>query len=393
MDYLNTIQTLKRKAIRRGIQYNLDTLKDALAKLGHPETLMTTVIHLSGTNGKGSTLAFLKAGFIGAGKTVGSFTSPHILSYRERIQFQGIPISEVEFSKWFQKVLALDNYSALTEFECLTLMMFLYIQQKQPDILLLETGLGGRLDATNVCSKAAAVITSIGMDHEEILGESLSEIASEKAGIIQEETPVFTVQQCQEAMTVLKETSKKMKAPLTVVESLKSLPKDSRLQGDAQRQNRALAEAVLRYFLPNQPLSVLQKDLNKATHWGRMTPVKLGTKSLLLDGAHNPPAVEKLVQTLKEKTPDKKWTVILQVSKTKDILKIVKTLECIAEKIYYVQSKDRLFWDVNQTEFYGKIETIQEASLWDKISQLNEPILITGSLYFIARFKARTDTI
>ena len=387
MQFKMAIQTLQKKVIRRGIQYNLDTVRSALSECEHPENLTAKVIHLAGTNGKGSTLSFLKSGFLGAKKTVGSFTSPHIKTYRERIQYQGEWISEEDFSRLFEKVSKIPSYDEISEFECLTLMFFLYMSEKQPEVVLLETGVGGRLDSTNVTRKDAAVITSIGIDHESILGDTIEKIASEKAGIIQEEKPVFSIRQSEAVEGVLKGEAEKKKASYYRVEPLEKLPEESQLRGGAQLKNRALAKAVLKFFLPERGDLLIESDLNKASHWGRLTKTTFSGCPILVDGAHNSQAMEQLARTLKEDYSNQKWTVLIQVLKTRDLAVLIDALKPIAKNIVYIISRDLQFFDPRDQKDSNSIAYFLEEELESKLKEVDGPILVTGSLYFIAKFK------
>lgn len=393
MQYDAAIQTLQQKVLRRGIHYNLDTVQSALKELGHPEDQLSKVIHLAGTNGKGSTLSFLASGLKSAGKTVGTYTSPHILSYCERIQLNGCPISEKAFVELFLRIKDLSFYPDLTEFECLTLMMFLFMGSQQPDFLLLETGLGGRLDATNVVPKYAAVLTTIGLDHEAILGDTIQAVAEEKAGIIQAKTPVFSAAQLPEAETVIRGVCHQKSAPLTIVEPLAEMPKEAQLQGHFQLQNRALAQAVLDFCVPNQPVLQQAGALNSAQHWGRLTRERRCGKDLVLDGAHNPSAIRSLVQTLQQTHPEVKWHIVIQVSVTKDLDQIIKMLDPITASVTYVQSADPQFWTPESQSCQSPMTVIDEAAMPTYLSQLPDPILVTGSLYFIAKFKSLPATL
>lgn len=174
---MSVFEKLSSLAHTSGIQYGLDRIRNAAATLNNPQSGLKNVIHIAGTNGKGSTAHFLAQMALQCGLTVGSYTSPHIYSYTERIQYDLNTISESEFERLFSKIESTE-LPPLTEFELLTLMGFLYFQDTQPDVVILETGLGGRLDATNLCEPRACIITQVGIDHEDYLGKGISNIAT-----------------------------------------------------------------------------------------------------------------------------------------------------------------------------------------------------------------------
>ena len=186
------IHTLQKKIARRGINYDLTRLNEALSILNQPHQQLPLTVHIAGTNGKGSVAHYIHQAMIANGKTSLMVTSPHIQSYRERFIINGEMISESLFSDLFHQVNIADQSDDLSEYEVLTLMAFLLAKNTQSDILILETGLGGRLDATNVIQHSISVITDIGMDHMDILGASIEDIAAEKAGIIKPKSTVIT---------------------------------------------------------------------------------------------------------------------------------------------------------------------------------------------------------
>ena len=226
MDYKETISYLSKTAFKQGIRYDLGPFLKVLERLHHPQKNLPKAILIAGTNGKGSTLTYLAAGFQFLGIRVGTYTSPHFNDYTERISIQNEPISQPDFVTYFEKVQKADPDHTLTEFEILTAMAFLYFNDQKPDILLIETGLGGRLDATNVISPILTIITKIGLDHQAILGKTLPDIAKEKAGIIKPNVPCITLRQSKPVLEVIQKTAKACESPLRVVSPLRSIPKN-----------------------------------------------------------------------------------------------------------------------------------------------------------------------
>ena len=180
------------KVARRGINYSLDRLNKVLKCLDYPHQHCPPTLHIAGTNGKGSVAHYLSHATIGTGLNVLCYTSPHIHSYNERFCINHVPISNDAFDDAFQQVHDADTDDSLSEYEVLTIMAFLLCQSHDIDLLILETGLGGRLDATNVVPSSTAIITDISFDHCDILGHTMAEIAAEKAGIIKPHSTIIT---------------------------------------------------------------------------------------------------------------------------------------------------------------------------------------------------------
>lgn len=383
-DFNRTISALQSYVLRRGIQYTLDAFKKLLQDLGHPENTLPPIIHIAGTNGKGSTLAFLKAGFMAAGLAVGTYTSPHIVSYTERIQVNGNPISEEAFTSLFQAITPHATQSS--EFEILTAMAFLYFNQTRPDIIILETGLGGRLDATNVVTPALSIITKIGLDHQEILGDSLDLIAREKAGIIKPHIPVLsTTGQDPIVKEVLDIEATKLQAPITWISPRTHIPNNYTLQGSYQYENLALARAGLEFILNQTPLShQVEEGLAKATHWGRLTTIKTPTQTIIIDAAHNKDAFRALCNDLKSKRLfNENTSFVLGILKRKNISEIAPYLHNFPGNIYYSEfTKDaHTLHDIQQA--------LPQTQRFEDTLPTTPVVVITGSIFFISLFKEK----
>ena len=197
--YLNSLFSLQRRGIKLGLEHT----KNLLKFLDNPHEKFLT-IHVAGTNGKGSTCAYIERILRYSGYKVGIYTSPHLFNFNERIRVDGLPISDQEFVSFLDNSFKEINKIGSTFFEVTTVMAFDYFNKNKVDIAVIETGLGGRLDATNVISPVISVITSISMDHTEILGDSIELIAKEKSGIIKEKTPLFVYQQDTKILDVFK---------------------------------------------------------------------------------------------------------------------------------------------------------------------------------------------
>jgi len=290
-----------------------------LALLGHPEEKLPAV-HIGGTNGKGSTAAYLEAAAIAAGLSVGKYTSPHLSSYKERITINRQPISLenldalVEVAKpAIEQVAADPEYGQLTEFEVSTILAFLYFAQSDVDLAIIEVGLGGRLDATNVLHPLAIGLTHIALDHQEILGPDLPSIAREKAGIIKPGVPVVTARQCPEVLQVFRNTAEQRGAPIVTVGAdirvtvtrcteagtwvqlgyKDEAPREFRLNllGSHQADNAAVAYGLLQLLKEKGFGGITEETIAHgfaSAIWPGRLEIIPGRPKILLDGGHNP---------------------------------------------------------------------------------------------------------
>ncbi len=301
----------------RKIDLSLGRTLDLLAKLGHPEQHLPPVIHVAGTNGKGSTLAFLRAMLEAAGKSVHVYTSPHLVRFHERIRL-GAPggghfVSEARLVEAFARCESANDGAAITIFEITTVAALLLFSQTPADYLLLEVGLGGRYDATNVIAHPlASVITPVSFDHPEFLGTTLAEIASAKAGIIKAQTPAFLAAQSDEALREMEREALRTHSSLCIADrdftmreengrliyedarGLLDLPLP-RLPGRHQIDNAGLALATLRHVALDLPVTAYEQGLAHAEWPARLQHLTRGAltarapagSELWLDGAHN----------------------------------------------------------------------------------------------------------
>jgi dihydrofolate synthase/folylpolyglutamate synthase len=296
MTYAAALRVLERRQESR-IRLGLGRVRRVVRRLGDPQEHLPC-IHVAGTNGKGSTCAILESVLRAAGARTGLYLSPHLSSVRERIQVRGRMIPERDFARLLGRVLAAERRDRLTYFELLTCVAFLHFRERKADAVVLETGLGGRLDATNVVSRPlACVITSLSFDHTQWLGGTLSAIAGEKAGIIKRGVPVFCPALPRPALAVVSRRARALGAPLRVVRPLgrravAGLP----LLGCRQGANAALAKAVLERVRPSS-LRAWRRGLASVRLRGRCEIVRRGGRTVLVDGAHNPEAAEALART------------------------------------------------------------------------------------------------
>jgi dihydrofolate synthase / folylpolyglutamate synthase len=323
------------------IKMGLSRVQAALALLGHPEQQFKAV-HVAGTNGKGSTCAFLESMLRQRYRT-GLYTSPHLERVNERIQECGIEISDAEFNARIGEVLSiLTPQHELTFFEFSTVVAFWHFARSALDIAILETGLGGRLDATTACQPLVTCVTPIGLDHQEYLGTSLSSIAREKAGIFKKNVPVICAAQTPEAGAVLAAVAEELRAPMiiegthfiglngfdyqspTLKLSQVSLP----LLGPHQTQNAALAVACVEALTPlGFPLHAAEIATGLTrTQWpGRLEKMGLSPE-VVLDGAHNPHGVRALVTALRTTFSGQRVHLVFGVFRDKDFGTMLREL-------------------------------------------------------------------
>ncbi|GBR46348.1 bifunctional folylpolyglutamate synthase/dihydrofolate synthase [Gluconobacter roseus] len=331
------------------IDLSLGRLEALLAKLGNPERHLPPVIHVAGTNGKGSTCANLRAIAEAGGLRVHVMSSPHLVSVTERFRLAGRLVDEDVLVAALEKVEQVNAGAPITVFEVLTAAGFLLFSQVPADLVVLEVGLGGRLDATNVVPKpAACVITPVSLDHEAFLGSTVAAIAGEKAGIIKEGVPVVSAAQVPEALDVIRSRAAELNAPLRVIgqdvvfteradgleyrdaDGALSLPLPA-LKGRHQAGNAALAVAALRVSGVALPLSAYQGIAR--TFWparlqkldGTLAQMLPAGWELYLDGGHNPDAGQ-VLGTVLDDWKDRPVHVIAGVKQTKDASGFLKPI-------------------------------------------------------------------
>lgn len=370
-----------------GVKLGLDNVRRLLDALHLPGDGMR-FIHVAGTNGKGSTCAFAHQLLLGAGQTAGLFTSPHLIRYHERIRDGAREISSDELVAGLNRLRAvIDGWEPHPTFFELTLALALdWFHQRQVQWVVLETGLGGRLDATNALTPAVAVITPIGLDHTEVLGSSLAQIAAEKAGIIKPGVPIATSPQSEEAMAVLRRVAAEENAPLQVVSAPWHGVEPS-LAGAHQRWNAALAIAAVQAagvaLTERQCAGAVQK-----TRWaGRFQ--RLGPAGrLVVDGAHNADSARALAATWREVFGDEKAELLLGMVQGKDHRAIIDQLTPIAQRWHLAPFQSPRAMSVAELrpllEATG-IEVIPHRSLTAALDHLaapaHPPALVAGSLF------------
>ena len=330
----------------------LEAVKALAEAAGNPHQNLR-FIHIAGTNGKGSTGAMLESAFRHAGYRTGFYTSPHLIDLRERFRIDGKMISVDEMDRAAAEIAARATGLKYSYFEFCTVLAAWLFAAKKCDIVIWETGMGGRLDATNIVTPAVSIITGIALDHENYLGHDLAAIAAEKAGIIKPGVPVFTGYLPPEAAEKTAEYARSINAPL--VSAPPEIPEISRigrnphsvsffydgreitlsLPGRMQRKNAMTVVNVLKYFSAADGVD-LDKLLAGLAHtvWpGRMQFVR---DDLIVDGGHNPDGVETLITSLKELCPDSKVSVIYGAFADKAVKDCLALWSSCAEKIFFV---------------------------------------------------------
>ena len=409
-----------------GSRPGLKRVQALLDKVGNPEKKVP-VIHIAGTNGKGSTVAYLRSLLEESGLCVGSFTSPYIEEFNERIAINAEPIPDDKLVAYVEKyqplVNALDEDEALggiTEFELITAVALDYFLTEKVDVAVIEVGLGGLLDSTNVVEPLLTAITTIGYDHTEILGDSLTEIAAQKAGIIKNGVPVVTGKIAQGPLLAIEETVAAKKATLyrydheytvtylhpdpgwgelfdfaDVTGTFKKLKVP--LLGRHQIENAGVAIDLYRLYCELQKLPFEEKNVRKGllhAQWpARMEKIS-DEPLIVLDGAHNGHAMKRLVENVKQEFKTYNIKVLFSALERKDISLMLAELRTIPNvRIYlttfeYPGALDLSQYDDRENERFTVV-SLWQFGLGELLGNLeaDDLLLVTGSLYFVAEVR------
>lgn len=408
--------------LRLGIKPGLERMQCLLEKLGNPHEKLKT-IHIGGTNGKGSTVTYLRNILQESGFSVGTFTSPYFERFNERISINGDPVSDEDLTLLVEKIKPIaesmehSEWGTPSEFEVITAMSFYYFAEMQPvDLVLYEVGLGGRLDSTNVITPMVSVITSIGLDHMQFLGNRLEDIAFEKAGIIKRSVPVISGVQQKEAAKVIRKKALEMSSVLFELGEDFSVERKALLErgerfhytspfqnetyelsmiGAHQINNAAIAIKVIELLGEKQKIASthIKAGLKKASWPGRMEAISYNP-GIYIDGAHNPEGVQALVKTIKERFINKRVTILFSALHDKELKPMITQLEEAVEAIGFttfdfprVASAEELY-ELSSHPNKKKVHQWRDY-LSKKIQGMNEEevLLITGSLYFLSEVK------
>lgn len=408
-----------------GEKPGLKRMEWMLKQVDHPERKFKS-IHIAGTNGKGSTLAFLRDMLEANGQIVGTFASPYIEMFNERISVNGEPISDDEIRRLANAVYPLTKELEKTalggpsEFEIITMMMLIYFGEGHADVVLIEVGIGGEYDSTNVITPVVSIITTIGLDHMNLLGDSLSEIATQKAGIIKATVPVVSGNIAKEALDVIEEKAAEQDSLLMkynhdffitkwqtlptwgeqfVFEDdfIRLSPIQIELLGRHQVENAAVAIEALRVYSHETGLAVNHEKLLsglKHTFWpGRLERIN-EQPLLVLDGAHNEHAMKKLVETIKKNFAQQEVYIIMAAMRDKDIQGMADQLESIPNSRLVLTSFDfpraAEVEDLNKLVLKnGTVTNYWQEALVDSLNEMdgNGVLIVTGSLYFISEVR------
>lgn len=414
-------QFFENRTLQLGMNFGLSRMEKLLEKLGNPHQKLK-YIHLAGSNGKGSTLHYIKEMLITEGYTIASFTSPYLEEINEQLRINDENISDEDFIATFQELFpAIQEMDQAgngpTQFEILTAMAFVYFNHCSVDLVLLEAGLGGRLDSTNVIVPLVSIITSISLEHTNILGNTLAEIAKEKAGIIKAGIPVIGGVTSTEPAQVIEQTAQSLGAPYiqltkdilvrdfnhtdltqsftfsmgdTVFENL-----ELQMLGHHQVNNAALAVTAVTLLKDVFPISEssIREGLRKAKWKGRFENIS-DKPIIIIDGAHNEAGIRVLLETLRVQYPNRNYRFVFSALRDKNYPAMIRLLDKIAAEIMITEfaheraaSAEKLFeqsyHDKKRMEkdWRNAIDVVLQQSKEDDV------IVVTGSLYFLAKVR------
>ena len=409
-EWLKKSESIPRK-------HGLYRMEAILEAFGNPERGLKS-IHIAGTNGKGSTAAMVTAFAKAHGLRVGTFTSPHMDSIKERIQLDGVPLGEEPFwqaASVIKEVESrlLEEWGAFNYFEILTAMMFVVFQQESVDLAIIEVGIGGLLDNTNVGHPLVSVITTIGLDHQDLLGSTLEEITAQKAGIIKSGQQVVVGPVTRECMDVIREIASEKGATLEAFDEDFFLIEESyqdfsltipleqlALQGAFQKENATVAIRAFRSWMEVTGRSVQAEFIEAALRvvsWPGRMEVLQDTPLVIIDGAHNLPAIERLVQNMTARV-GKRQTLLFSALTRKDSKQMLLRLQEALPDVNIIltsfhpskgqsiaRSDVEAYLDSRKISYEESFEDVIDrfASSTDDKSEL----WVTGSLYFIAEVR------
>ncbi|HEV5220690.1 TPA: bifunctional folylpolyglutamate synthase/dihydrofolate synthase [Streptococcus pneumoniae] len=407
--------------------FGLERMVELLALRGNPH-LKLKVLHIGGTNGKGSTIAFLKKMLEKLGLRVGVFSSPYLIHYTDQISINGESISEARLEDLmadYQSLLegeAVANLQGTTEFEIITALAYDYFASEQVDVAIMEVGMGGLLDSTNVCQPILTGITTIGLDHVALLGDTLEAIAEQKAGIIKQGMPLVTGRIAPEALTVIDRIAEGKDAPRLAygtdyqvrhqesvvtgeVFDYTSAVRQGRFQtsllGLYQIENAGMAIALLDTFCQEDGRELASNDfLGQAleeTSWPGRLEIVSRDPLMILDGAHNPHAIKALLVTLQERFADYHKEILFTCIKTKALEDMLDLLGAMPDtELTLTHFADSWATDESVLKEAAKSRNLSyqdwhdflEQNLTDKKEEKQTVRIVTGSLYFLSQVRA-----
>lgn len=392
---------------RNTIEPGLARMIEALEKVGNPHKNLD-IIHVAGTNGKGSTIAMMETMLAAHGLKTACFYSPCFLDVHDQIQLNGDYISEIQLDDLFKKVKYAGLSGFLTDFELLTVLAFMAFEEFHADIVLVEAGMGGRFDSTNVVTPLISIIPSVALEHEQFLGTTLREVAFHKAGIIKQGVPVIIGNLDVESLKVMKEEcfeqkttcwieSKDFMLDQSVYRDFEGNQIDGiqiGLKGQHQILNGAIAIRAIIYFLKLKNRTVEKtsviESLLKASLPGRFEKIN---NQLILDGAHNPASIRVLVETIKKEIPNEPIHFFVGLIKGKNAKEILKILEEIDAKFTFVDFLNERAMSAQDlldlSTVINKNKTKDPLGEIEKLFSENSKIIVTGSLYLLGNIRKK----
>lgn len=380
---------LEELSVRRrfGMKPGLGAIRSACAALGDPQKRFKA-IHVAGTNGKGAVCAILDAA-LGRTMRVGRYTSPHLLKVNERFFIDGAPVDDATLERLFSRASFLDRFPELSYFEALTAVAFMLYAEEKVDCAVLECGLGGRLDATNVCNPALCVVTRIGLDHCAWLGGTMEKIAAEKAGIIKPGVPIVLGRNEPSVRAVVEARAHELGAPFHYAPDLadeSEIPSEFSLKGSYNRENAVTALAALKVFEAGLPSSAprLAPGIPSAIIWpGRFQ--RIG--DFVLDGAHNPPGARALVDNLKGVEDFGSFNLVAGFCGDKDVNEVLSILAPAFRRGFAVRTNNPRSLSAEETAAKMRdagIDAVPCESVRQALGRAGrDPSVVCGSLFLV----------
>ncbi len=411
---MNEINSLLKQFQRFGVHLGLERIERLLNALDNPQQ-QVPIIHVAGTNGKGSVCAYLSSIISAAGYKVGRYTSPHLVNWNERICINDRPIATEDLEKILQQIkTAIDpNLESPTQFEVITAAAWLYFAKNKVDLAIMEVGLGGRLDATNLCKDPiVTIITSIGRDHWQRLGDTIPKIASEKAGILKLGCPVVIGNLPPEAKKVVQGRALKLNCPIVEISNNSNYSPNSRqrakyedieyplpLLGEVQLNNSACAIAAIKILQQkdwNIPKNAIETGMKETKWLGRLQWTTWQDRKILIDGAHNTPAASCLRQYVDTLEKPVNW--VMGMLATKDRQGIFQTLLRNGDRLYLVPVPEHLSAEPEELSILAtnicpdltEIKTFPDLFNALEVAKDTETLtVLCGSLYLVGYFLAK----
>lgn len=397
MNYSETLEYLQ-SLVPKEFRMELEPLAKVCARFDNPQNKLKA-IHICGTNGKGSTAAFCTSILQASGFRVGLFTSPHLQTVRERVQINRDMIAPEQLVAYTEKICAkLESPDELSFFEFMTLLSFLYFSEQKVEIAIYEVGLGGRLDATNLITPLVTIMTPIAYDHEQHLGSTLEEIATEKCGIMKAGVPMVLAAQEPEVEDVVQAFAEQLSCKL-VYASPGNIRQPLGLLGDHQKQNAACAVEALK-LLGEHGFTPLRAEIGlaKAGWPGRLERVQM-YPSVIFDGAHNPHGMLSLTKYLKQHWPQNNVVLVFGAMRDKNVAEMLAELLPHVREVHCVGIPGHSERAAKPEELAAMAEKLGvKAQVWQQDPkevfhqlkaklEMNDLLLITGSLYLIGHMR------